>query len=498
MAVTTIINQIPLNSKFISNSIKNYYFFSIKFQIFFSNAHTIRLPIITNPTMCDDNAIQLIIKIRSKKNDIIDDMENIELYGDSTLKIVSKNETYSFNAICDATTTQEEFFTQFILPKYETHLPNGYTLLFLTYGQTGSGKTFTVEGDWINNSGILPRSIEYCFEKYKIQSVQYFEIYLNKYYNLLDNYKECKSYNDVKFTKIENNDYTYNSFLEYIHKASLSRKFSETKKNKSSSRGHTVLILKLNNGSNILILDLAGSERCKTAGTQDDPQLLKEGININQSLQDLSKLIRQLTKSLEKSKIIRPNYELGKFLFPYIVTRAITTFIICLSADKIDNSESYNSIKFGQNLKTIKLKISDLKRPKSALIYLKNKENRDKVIDTIKTEHDLEIETLKNEKEKIEQELEELKLYLENNKHTIDSHSDNNMITDNDAKNLIFKVEDLKIPIEINNDNDEDKVGKAIDKITLMSEEAKRIHATERLKYLNLLTFLREESERQT
>eukprot|EP00040_Diaphanoeca_grandis_P029731 m.174695 g.174695 ORF g.174695 m.174695 type:complete len:1087 (-) comp31780_c0_seq1:653-3913(-) len=68
---------------------------------------------------------------------------------------------YKFSQICDAETTQEDFFQKTTLPLVHDVL-NGKDSLLFTYGVTNAGKTFTIQGV-PEDTGILPRSLDVIF-----------------------------------------------------------------------------------------------------------------------------------------------------------------------------------------------------------------------------------------------------------------------------------------------------------------------------------------------
>lgn len=69
----------------------------------------------------------------------------------------------------------------------------GYNCTVFAYGQTGTGKTYTMEGNLDNKDeyGVIPRSIQYIFERlYEMDceysvNISFLEIYKEVYYFLL-------------------------------------------------------------------------------------------------------------------------------------------------------------------------------------------------------------------------------------------------------------------------------------------------------------------------
>lgn len=74
--------------------------------------------------------------------------------------------TYKFDKVFSETSTQEEVFNECIQSILDEVL-SGYNCTVFAYGQTGTGKTYTMEGNLDNKeeNGVIPRSIQYIFER---------------------------------------------------------------------------------------------------------------------------------------------------------------------------------------------------------------------------------------------------------------------------------------------------------------------------------------------
>jgi hypothetical protein len=71
---------------------------------------------------------------------------------------------FQFDTVFWTDVTQEEVFNSMCKPQIE-HIMNGYNSCCFAYGQTGSGKTYSMFGEGDEVRGIIPRSVEYLFER---------------------------------------------------------------------------------------------------------------------------------------------------------------------------------------------------------------------------------------------------------------------------------------------------------------------------------------------
>ena len=111
----------------------------------------------------------------------------------------------------------------------------------------------------------------------------------------------------------------------------------------------------------MVLVDLAGSERTGKAGTKGARQ--KEGININQSLQNLGqvfKRLNELQKPRDKTKTtILPPYRgsaLTKLLKRALSGNSKTVMIAAISPDLNNFEESMSTLNYANTVKALKTK----------------------------------------------------------------------------------------------------------------------------------------------
>lgn len=215
----------------------------------------------------------------------------------------------------------------------------------------------------------LPKSIQ-CAVR-----CSYVEIYVEKIFDLLHPSSE-----EICLTEGEDGEYSLvgaselcclepKDVFSILARGNAYRSMSATQQNQDFSRSHTVLSVKVelvdrskgtHRSSRLLMLDLAGSEqgRSKSARQTDSP-LGVEGRMVNGSLQSLYNTIRvELVKQGRKERV-NPNAssyvsKLTKLLRSSIGGSCQTTCICTASPSSFSISETVNTIKYGQKLRSLK------------------------------------------------------------------------------------------------------------------------------------------------
>ncbi|KAJ8982061.1 hypothetical protein NQ317_001470, partial [Molorchus minor] len=227
-----------------------------------------------------------------------------------------ENHMFKFDYNFDENCSNEMVYKFTAQPLLKTVFEGGFATCF-AYGQTGSGKTYTMSGTFNENGGekgIYALAAADIFQevnsmKYKHLNLQiscsFFEIYIKKVCDLLDNKNTLKILEDGKqqvqvvgLTEILVN--SVNDVLEIIEQGNIERASGQTSANQNSSRSHAIFqiyLRKKNNAKKVhgkfSLIDLAGNERGADTFTSSKITRL-EGSEINQSLLSLKECIRAL------------------------------------------------------------------------------------------------------------------------------------------------------------------------------------------------------------
>jgi len=236
-------------------------------------------------------------------------------------------ESFKFDRVFGPRVDQAEIFTE-VEPLVQSVL-DGFNVCIFAYGQTGAGKTFTMNGGKGKDRGVIPRSIEFIFEKindYRAQGWKYttkvaiIEIYNDAVRDLLQKFKEGDVFEikeveeegggedggivhdvivtNLRVPEVKNAKEVY----KLLDESAARRVTTATECNSESSRSHSVFQLKIwatdpkkrKFYSTLNLIDLAGSERLEQSGVSG--QQKQEAISINKSLTTLGDVIQALGK----------------------------------------------------------------------------------------------------------------------------------------------------------------------------------------------------------
>ncbi|KAE8441246.1 hypothetical protein EG329_005577 [Mollisiaceae sp. DMI_Dod_QoI] len=226
--------------------------------------------------------------------------------------------SFTFNAVYDMKTTQEELFTNEVAPHLKS-LFAGLDVMIFAYGVTGTGKTHTMRGGLkLPDRGIIPRLLSGIYRRGRkvtkdsggetavAVTLSYYEIYNDKVYDLFEPpekrslaglpLREGKDGKTIVVGLSERACDDLKDFEKLYIEANNNRSTAGTKLNAQSSRSHAIIMVKViqTNGDQQLVstasaIDLAGSEDNRR--TDNNKERLIESANINKSLFVLSSCI---------------------------------------------------------------------------------------------------------------------------------------------------------------------------------------------------------------
>lgn len=200
--------------------------------------------------------------------------------------------------------TQQEVFQE-ISKGLLVECMQGYNCTVFAYGQTGSGKTYTIQGNE-HSIGIVQRVLGFLHRNADLRiSLSFVEIYNEMMLDLFDPDASLTIREDPVCGVVVDNlavvgSDSYERSMELYSKGIGTRRTSSTSMNKESSRSHSVFMVHLRSGGEVMskssrlcFVDLAGSERLKEAEVEETK--MKEAANINRSLLCLGKVINKLS-----------------------------------------------------------------------------------------------------------------------------------------------------------------------------------------------------------
>lgn len=219
-----------------------------------------------------------------------------------------RNENYKLDAFYGQEDNNlRRIFEREVMPLIPAVL-NGSNATVFAYGATGSGKTFTMQGS-DELPGVMPMvtsailSMCESEKKGKTVHVSYYEIYMERCYDLLGGGNQMSILDDkdghphltglVKIPIQSMSDF-HEAFLHGIQ----SRKVAHTALNHVSSRSHAILVVSVcgnNSIGKLSLIDLAGNEDNRRTGNEG--VRLVESQKINQSLFALSNVIYALNNN---------------------------------------------------------------------------------------------------------------------------------------------------------------------------------------------------------
>uniref|UniRef100_UPI00358F9797 kinesin-like protein KIF22 n=1 Tax=Myxine glutinosa TaxID=7769 RepID=UPI00358F9797 len=225
---------------------------------------------------------------------------------------------YSFDWCYGPDNTQQELYEEAVKPEL-SHVLRGQNASVFAYGPTGTGKTHTMVGT-SGNPGVIPRAVGDLLQASQAAaetklwtvsfSISYLEIYQEKVRDLLDTNKQDLPIRQDRSGAIlvpgltERVIDSYTQFERIFVPASRHRMTASTQLNHTSSRSHSLLMLRVVKAEQVApfrrflgklhLVDLAGSEDNRRTGNSG--VRLKESRSINSSLFALSKVVDALNQ----------------------------------------------------------------------------------------------------------------------------------------------------------------------------------------------------------
>ncbi|KAL0375212.1 UNVERIFIED_CONTAM: Kinesin-like protein KIN-10B [Sesamum radiatum] len=283
----------------------------------------------------------------------------------------SRNECYKLDAFFGQENNNvSEIFEREVRPLIPGVF-EGYNATVFAYGATGSGKTYTMQLDELSKEhvhpdedltylrsdklpGLMPLALSsilsLCKDTGSIIAISYYEIYLDKCYDLLEpKEKEIMVWNDKDgqmhlkgLAQIEVDSMA--KFHEVFSSALQRRKVAHTGLNDVSSRSHAVLVVTISTPSHDVVdnavtgklnlIDLAGNEDNRR--TCNEGIRLQESAKINQSLFALSNVIYALNNN--KPRIPYRESKLTRILQDSLGGTSRALMVACLNPGEYQES----------------------------------------------------------------------------------------------------------------------------------------------------------------
>ncbi|KAG5508213.1 hypothetical protein JKF63_05469 [Porcisia hertigi] len=296
--------------------------------------------------------------------------------------IIGEPDRWTFDAVINNSFSQEDIFTQFIMPLTESVL-GGFNATVFAYGQSGSGKTHTMTGVMGDNKleGVIPRCVKHIFSSVKKMKEEAPSNTISMYVSFMELYngkvRDLLAKQQVSLDIRESKDHTFfvqgavvaqvkfpEDVIRHLEDGTDRRRVASTELNSDSSRSHSVfsLILEctetLEDGSTravsskLNLVDLAGSERQGKTGASGDT--LKEGCNINLSLSALGTVIDTIVKG--GAHVPFRSSPLTMLLKDSLGGNSKTVMFANINPSERNLSETVSTLRFADRAKQIKNK----------------------------------------------------------------------------------------------------------------------------------------------
>ncbi|WVZ85014.1 hypothetical protein U9M48_031978 [Paspalum notatum var. saurae] len=227
-----------------------------------------------------DSGVQVVVRIRPPgrvdEEEAGDDGRGPETCVRKTAvnSVAVQGQDFTFDAVADVISTQEDVFNLVGLPLVENCL-SGFNSSIFAYGQTGSGKTYTMWGPLLalsedsvsNERGLTPRVFEQLFARINEEQVKHADkelnyncIYNEQITDLLDPLqKNLQIREDVRTACVYVESLTKESVFnmkdvtQLLVKGLANRRTAATSANADSSRSHCVFTCVIKSESKVSI-----------------------------------------------------------------------------------------------------------------------------------------------------------------------------------------------------------------------------------------------------
>lgn len=284
--------------------------------------------------------------------------------------IIVDDRPFGFDHVFGQSSTQEEVFEAIGRPLVDKML-SGFNCSLLAYGQSGNGKTYTMGldgqsdiGKSAKDAGIIIRTLRSIFEAVHANEgisdltleVSFIEIYNERVYDLLSpTPTEAEKFKKLFTKRRMRNEADAQQILAEAYQR---RHVRPTKINLTSSRSHAVFTIyaTIKNSdfcsihSELNLVDLAGAEGVRRTGHHG--QALTEGVNINQGLLSVGRILQAIAKG-EKVIPYRESV-LTRVLQESLNRNCFLTLLACVSPSRLDTKETLSTLRFAENVGTLK------------------------------------------------------------------------------------------------------------------------------------------------
>uniref|UniRef100_A0A0B7ANB0 Kinesin-like protein n=1 Tax=Arion vulgaris TaxID=1028688 RepID=A0A0B7ANB0_9EUPU len=320
--------------------------------------------------------VKVVVRVRPT---LVPDIESCVSVTQNTICIQNhrnreENLQYEFASVFNETATQNDIFDS--VQPFLCSALQGQNVSIFAYGPTGSGKTHTMLGVQ-SDPGVIPRVVQSLFASIQKEkdankdlreqcpqhsvTFSYMEIYNEKVQDLLSGkqdlpIREDSQHNIFVSGLTEKSIECLKTFNAHFGPASSNRTVAATKLNETSSRSHSILLLKVHCKimskqcmGKIYLIDLAGSEDNRRTGNKGIR--LKESGAINKSLFVLGEVVDAINHNL--ARIPYRNSKLTRLLQDSIGGSCQSVMITTIAPESSYYFETYCTLNFATKSKKI-------------------------------------------------------------------------------------------------------------------------------------------------